>query len=142
MKLKQEVEIDEKKYTVTELSVENIINLINDSFFLKKKEEKDIEQTKQDLTALTENFVLSNILDQLEGFSIAKSELEKMIDLCCDFSLSDLKPLTPSEIQQIIEAFKQVNNPFLCVLKKLQIHTILKQQWQVYLTTFLEKLAI
>lgn len=148
MKLSQVKKIDDKEYKIEELTVQEIITLINDASFFQKQN-KELEETKETketeelkIEDVSETLVINSILAQLEGFNLAKKDLENMMKLCCDFELKDLIPLAPSEIKELITVFREVNAPFLSVLESLQIPQILKDLWEVYLMGFSKKLAI
>lgn len=137
MKLSQTKKIDDKEYKLSELTVQQIITLVNDASFYKKEEEKKPESIEE----ISEELVVNGILDQIEGFNLVKKDLENMMKLCCDFTLQDMIKLAPSEIEQLITVFKEVNKPFLSVLTSLKIPEVLKDMWDVFLTNFLKRLV-
>jgi len=138
MKLSITKKIDDKEYKISELTVREIITLINDASFFKKQEPDKEDIQIQDIS---EDIVVNGILNQIEDFSLAKQDLESMLKLCCDFELKDLIPLAPSEINELIQAFREVNANFLFVLKSLKIPEVMKDLWDVYLTDFSKKLV-
>lgn len=140
MKLTQTKKIDDKEYQISELTVKEIITLINEASFFKKPEEDDKEIKIEDVS---EDIVVNGILNQIEGFSLVKKDIEDMMKLCCNFELKDLldNDLAPSEIKELIIVFREVNAPFLVVLKSLKILEMLTDLWDVYLMGFSKKLV-
>lgn len=139
IKLKKTVKIGDKSFTVCELTVQEIITLINEASFFKDKEEDGVEKTE--IQDISEDLVVNRILANLDGFDLVKKDLEKILEKCCDFTIQDLIPLPPSKIKEIVLAFKEVNADFLSVLASLKIPEVIKDLWHNYVTAFLERLA-
>ena len=104
MRKRETVKIDNKEFTIKELTVKDIIRISSESSFLSGA----VGGNKND-GALTEDI----------GTIIA--DFDKVLDSCCDFTSEDLKELAPSEIRILYDAFKVVNSDFLFSLKALGI---------------------
>lgn len=109
----------EKDFTIRELTVQEIIDITENSVFFNSTEEnrKAYEETK-------EKFAKFKFLGEIATMFF---DLEKVIKLSCtNFSLDDLKELTPSQIREIHEVFKEVNSDFLDSLKAIGVLELLK----------------
>jgi len=128
MRLSKTVKIDSKEYTIKELTLNDIIELLQKSNFLNTSGsgvEEQESSKKDDLTRL-------------------KSDLEEMMKRCCDFDIEDLKKqnVAPSEIKQLFDAFKEVNSDFLAGAKALGVTEIFTQLKVAALQNFSSLLAI
>jgi len=111
------VKIDDKEYTIKELTVEEIINISSGSVFFSgllkddgvgKQDESEKDKKKSDL------------LDNMDIVTIM-SDLNRVMETCCDFKSKDLVKLAPSQIREIYNGFKKVNSDFLSCLKALGV---------------------
>lgn len=125
MKKRETVEINEKQFTISELTVRQIIEIAQNS------------QTETGLALLTtgENVSLNTI------FTIFLEELKAIINLCCDFTIEDLEDLAPSEIKLLFAAFKEVNADFLLAMGEVGITTALSNIKNQMVVNFSKVLA-
>lgn len=120
--------IDGKEYELKELTVINIIDLIqNFNFF---QEEKPEENKKEENIIDTENIV-----------SII-SFLEKVLKVSADFDINDLKTLSPSEIRILFEAFKEVNSDFFLLLQKTNLLEVIQNIQEAMMENFSRRLVL
>lgn len=115
VKITLEGETDPREFTIKELTIEQIIELSQTSSLFGGNKEGENEKPAQDpatVMAMQNIPILGHLKDL--GF-----ELEKVMKSTCDFSLEDLKPLAPSEVKEVWNGFKEVNQDFLEVLEKL-----------------------
>lgn len=125
MKKRETIEINEKQFTISELTVRQIIEIAQNS------------QTETGLALLTtgENVSLNTI------FTIFLEELKAIINLCCDFTIEDLEDLAPSEIKLLFAAFKEVNADFLLAMGEVGIITALNNIKNQMVVNFSKVLA-
>ncbi len=57
-------------------------------------------------------------LDELQEIGL---DIDKVMKESCDFPMKDLTPLAPSEVKEIFDGFKEVNQTFFDLLEKLKI---------------------
>ena len=67
--------------------------------------------------------ILQGIDDKQQVIDI----IEKLLVLCSNLTIDDLKTLYPSDIQKIYIAFKEINSPFVKFSSKLNLLEIGKQ---------------
>lgn len=129
------VKIDDKEYTIKELTVGEIIDLTQGSVFfsgpLKGVGDKPAKGEKEKK---------SNGGLQEEISSVMK-DLERIMNTCCDFGPKDLVELTPSQIREVYEGFKKVNADFLSSLKALGVAEALVSIRDVALNRFSKMLV-
>jgi len=107
-----EIEGYDRKFTVKELTVKEIIGLIDD---------KNLE----DLTIAGLKKVIS----------------EKFLPLCSNVSLNDLYDMTPGEIEIIWEKFKEVNSSFFVLARTAGLEEIFKKLKLALINDFSKSLA-
>lgn len=129
----------EKEFTVKELTVAQIIDLSqNNPLFGATLNDADKNTGNDHKTAPDdekEGGLLSEALDLTKSAS-------KVIGIACDFKVDDLKPLAPSDVKKIFDAFKRVNSTFLSLLDQLGILEITKEILGRALSDFSRTLAI
>lgn len=124
MKKQITVQIESKRFTISELTVEQIIELSTST------------KIGDDFSMLVgEGMPLAKI------FTNFTEELKIILEKSCDFSLEDLKQLAPSEIKQLFEAFKEVNADFLLLLREVGVIPALVKIKEQMATNFLKALA-
>jgi len=122
MKKQITVEIDSKRFTISELTVKQIIDLSSSA------------KIGNTIAILSENKMV-NI------FANFTEELKIIMEKCCDFNLEDLEKLAPSEVKQLFEAFKEVNADFLLILREVGILPALVKIKDQMAANFLKALA-
>lgn len=124
MKKQITVQIESKRFTISELTVEQIIELSTST------------KIGDDFSMLVgEGMPLAKI------FTNFTEELKIILEKSCDFSLEDLKQLAPSEIKQLFEAFKEVNADFLLLLREVGVIPALVKIKEQMAANFLKALA-
>ena len=132
MRKKTTVTIDNKKYEIKELTVEEIIQLgQSNKFFGTSNSDNGVEENPKN----------DSVKDSVEDFDMLKSDIEAIMDASCDFKMSDLRKLAPSEINLLFEAFKEVNSDFFGWLKVLGIAELLDQIRAALLQNFSKMLV-
>lgn len=129
MRKRKVVKIDEKEYTIKELSVQDIIDLTSGNSFLSGALLKESSSAGQDTKGGNLN---------MDGFN---SDVAAIMAKCCDFSIADVKKMAPSEIRLLYDAFNEVNADFLAILKTLGIADILVHLKEAVLSGFSKQLA-
>ena len=117
-----------KEYTIKELTVKQILDLSQTNTFLGGG-----SKTKPGL-----NVPGFSIINHLVSF---KPEVERIMDVSCDFKFEDLIKLAPSDIKVLYDGFQEVNQTFLDVLEKLGITKILKSLQESFMNGFSEPSA-
>lgn len=135
------VKIDDKEYTIKELTVGEIIDITQGSVFFsgplkgdgvggkdksKEKKGKKEEKKSEDLAG-----EISSIM----------TDLERVMKTCCDFGPKDMIKLTPSQIRELYDGFKKVNADFLSSLKALGVAEALVNIRDVALNRFSKMLV-
>ena len=115
------VEIGPKTITVKELTVRDIINLVNDKALLGPSS-KGKDGT----------FELEALREQAEEY------LPKFIT---GANMDDLLDMRPSELRQIYDKFMEVNNTFFAVARSVGLDQIVGQLKQAVQADFLKLLA-
>lgn len=115
-RMRKTVTVNDKEYTVRELTVQDIIDLMNDSIFFGASK--------------------GNKPEGKNDFVLVAEDLSKAMKKCCDFDINDLKPLPPSEIKNIYNAFMEVNATFLEILKALGMTKVLEKIQEAILQNF------
>lgn len=108
MRRVKDVQVDKTVYTVRELTVKEIINL----FQRVEKKSPDSEDT-----------------DTTDSIGYLKSELQQMLALGLegDYKVEDFYDMSPSELKQIYEAFKEVNSVFFGIARQVGMGELLEQ---------------
>ncbi len=122
MKKQVTVQIESKRFTISELTVKQIIELSSSA------------KIGNTLAVLSEN-KMANI------FASFSEELKIILEKCCDFGLGDLEELAPSEVKQLFDAFKEVNADFLLILREVGILPALVRIKDQMAANFLKVLA-
>lgn len=126
------VKIDDKEYTIDELTVGEIIDITQGSVFFSSS-------LKGDGVGNNESEKDGGFGSEISGIM---SDLKRVMDTCCDFGPDDLIKLTPSQIREIYEGFKKVNSDFLSSLKALGVAEALISIRDVALNRFSKMLVI
>lgn len=126
MKKTKEVLINERKFSVSELTVGQIIEVAQDS---------TVFNSLANLSPESGNSISIS-------FQFISKELTSVMEKCCDFKLEDLKELTPSEIKQLLQAFQEVNSDFLELLGEVGILAALKKIQTKIVSDFSNLLAV
>lgn len=129
MRKREVVKIDEKEYTIKELTVREIIEIFSDSDFFKEKMKEDGEVKNTGGTYFDE------LKDML-------SILERVLSYCSDFKLEDLKELAPSEIKNLYNKFEEVNKDFLSFAEVMGAKEMLINIRETVVNNFSRTLAI
>jgi predicted nucleic acid-binding OB-fold protein len=106
-----EIEGYEKSFTVNELTIKEIISLI-------QEETLGGEKDSLDLAKLKENFET------------------RLLPLCSNIKMSDLEDMAPSELKLIWEKFKEVNSDFFVIARKAGADKILARLKEALIADF------
>jgi hypothetical protein len=110
MRLQERIKIDDKEYTINELTVEEIIKLLS----LKTDDGSNPNPQEEKITS---------VIGSIFGSS---GYIKEFLNLAMPGTkLSDLIKLAPSEINQIWEKVQEVNNHFFDLTRKLEVNKIL-----------------
>jgi len=109
MRLTERIKIDDKEYTVRELTVEEIINL-----FSSQPSSNDSNPTERSIEKKVENV----IGDFFDGGGYLSTFLKLAMP---GTTLGDLIKLAPSELMQIWEKVKEVNKYFFDLAQTLEL---------------------
>lgn len=121
------VEIDEKKYTVKELTIAEIIDLTENSiFFSDTLKEKETDEQREPMTRK----------EQVKELMSMFTDVGKVMEISCDFTVGDLKKLTPSQVREIYDKWREVNSDFFEIVKVLGVTEALKILREVALENF------
>lgn len=143
-------EILEKEFTVKELSIRSIIELSqNNSFFSdsKPKDPDPAQDIKKEENG-QEPDVTAAVADQGPGVTLFEElsgmgdDIGKVMKETCDFEISEMIDLYPSEVKELYQAFQEVNQTFLDVLRKLKILDMFLGIMERAFTNFSGMLAI
>lgn len=130
IRVMETVKIGEREFTVQELTVREIMNLISGSAFISGFPKKEIEENKKE----EESSLDWSLFGEFSGIG---RDLERIMGLSCvNFKMEDLMELTPSSVKKVVEAFKKVNNDFLSSLKALGVAKALKEIREAALSGF------
>lgn len=122
MRLSKSIKIDDKEYTVRELTVGEIIDLFS------KSESDDGDNPTKDESQIT------MILGQIFG---GAGYLKRFMKIALPGTEPhDLIKLAPSEINTIWEAVKEVNSHFFEIAQKLELGKTLTESAVEIITTF------
>ncbi|MGD9156801.1 MAG: hypothetical protein PVG39_00205 [Desulfobacteraceae bacterium] len=134
------MKIDDKEYTIKELTVGEIINITQGSVFfsgpLKGNGVGDKDKSKKGDEAKGKKS--ENLTDEITDIM---SDFKRLMKTCCDFGPEDLVKLTPSQIREIYDGFKKVNSDFLSSLKALGVAEALVNIRDVALNRFSKMLV-
>ena len=137
------IDLDEgksKEFTVKELTVKNILTLAQNNPFFASSENPGQQPKKSANGGETENqVVLNGILGEFKEFG---DGINDVLKVSCDFKIEDLKELAPSEIQEIYEGFREVNQTFLKILEKVKLLEAVNKIVDKTMTSFSEMLVI
>lgn len=112
MRREREVEIDNKKIKVFELTVKDILEILGESG------EKEGTQGSA---------------DQIEDL---KSLVEKHLTKATDAKLEDFREMAPSDIKTVFDAFKEVNSVFFEMAQRAGLGAILEEVKSALLKDF------
>lgn len=116
--------IIEKDFTVKELSIKSIIALSQSNSFFSDSANDPNDDAKKDENGKEPGEDSAKpgpgvtLYEELSGMG---EDIGKVMDETCDFKMEDMVDLYPSEIKELYEAFQEVNQTFLDVLRKLKI---------------------
>lgn len=130
MKQRKVITIDDREYTVSELSVKQIIEVI-ESNNLTALFSGLSDVTKENPTSVTHLYLMG-----------IQKEVQAVMGKCCDFTFADLIELAPSEIKEIYLAFKEVNADFFFTLEATGIKAMLQGIKEQALSSFSKELAV
>lgn len=130
MKQRKVITIDDREYTVSELSVKQIIEVI-ESNNLTALFSGLSDVTKENPTSVTQLYLMG-----------IQKEVQAVMEKCCDFTFADLIELAPSEIKEIYLAFKEVNADFFFTLEATGIKAMLQGIKEQALSSFSKELAV
>lgn len=130
MKQRKVITIDDREYTVSELSVKQIIEVI-ESNNLTALFSGLSNVTKENPTSVTQLYLMG-----------IQKEVQAVMGKCCDFTFADLIELAPSEIKEIYLAFREVNTDFFFTLEATGIKAMLQGIKEQALSSFSKELAV
>lgn len=61
---------------------------------------------------------------------------KKALPMCCDATLADLEDLFPSDIETLVEGFKEVNRPFLNLARAAGLGPVAERMKKAFMTDF------
>lgn len=105
------VTIDDKEYHISELTIEQIIKIAE----------------RGDGEAGLSSLIKGKEIPVAAIFSGLNEEVKSIVEMCCEFTFEDLKKLAPSEIKLLFQAFREVNEDFLSVLREAGILAALER---------------
>lgn len=138
IRITKTIKIGNREFTVQELTVREIINLVSGSVFYREPvgdggNEADVKTDGE------ESVVDWSLFKEFSGIG---TDLEKMMSISCvDFKLEDLIDMAPSSIRKVVDAFNEVNNDFLSVLKALGVAEALSEIRDAALSRFSKMLV-
>ena len=118
------VKINNKDYTLFELTLQEIIDLTEGSKYFKGKNKEENKETVESAENAT------------EGIMVFVDDFKRVIKTSCDFDPEILLTFTPSQIKKLYSAFKEINSDFLDFLKALGIMEILTEIKDMALGSF------
>ncbi|MBW1666845.1 MAG: hypothetical protein JRJ66_02100 [Deltaproteobacteria bacterium] len=118
MRKRKTIKIDDREFTVKELTVKEILEILDEAGGSGSDEGGPIDQI-QDLKAL----------------------VEKHLVKATDAKIDDFKGMAPSEIKQIVDAFREVNSVFFDAAQRLGLGHLLGRFKSALLKDFLELAA-
>jgi hypothetical protein len=130
-----------KKFTVNELTVEEILELLQSSSVSQElasqsgaddPDGKKVQEEKQD-DDIVDDSVLGGLVELAAGIG---ADMQRIMVKSCDFTIEDLKPLAPSDIRKIWDKYKEVNSDFLGTLKALGIMEAIQEYKEATLSSF------
>lgn len=131
----------EKGFTVTELTVAQIIDLtqqnplfgatLNDNGETAENNTKNASEGNEK----EDSGLMNHITD-------ASKSIQQVIKISCDFEMEDLKALAPSDIELIFNDWREVNQTFLTLLEKMGIIEAAKAIIEKAMSDFLRIVAI
>jgi len=115
----------DKEFTIEEMTVGEIIDFVSGKFQVfnadgEKDNEKESNKGKSFFSEVDESVQV----------------MDKVLDVCCNFTSKDLKELAPSEIKVIYGEFKEVNADFFDILKEVGLLEILEEIKTTVLNNF------
>lgn len=136
------VKIDDKEYILKELTIEQIIGIFDGSTFFSNtlKGTADSDENNSEPENITNGEKQDgSILSEIESIS---KDLNRIMEISCNFKINDLKKLTPSEIRKIYNAFREVNSDFFVFLEKMGVAEALTNLKDAAVIHFSKMLAI
>lgn len=138
------VKIDDKEYTIKELTVGEIIDITQGSVFFSgslkddgignEGESKSSKSKKSKKDAGKQE----SLAQEISGIL---SDLNRVMETCCDFGTEDIIKMTPSQIRELYDGFKKVNSDFLSSLKAVGVAEALVSIRDVALNRFSKMLV-
>jgi len=138
-------EVVEKEFTVKELSIKSIIALSQSNAFFSDSKDEPEEEAKKDENGPEPD---KGAVDKGAGVSLYEElsgigeDIGKVMEETCDFTMADMVDLYPSDVKDLYEAFQEVNQTFLDVLRKLKILDMFLQVMERAFANFSGMLAI
>lgn len=108
-----EIEGYEKKFMVKELTIKEIMSLMNEGLL-----DGDQKSTGMEIAKLKETFET------------------RLLPLCSNIEMSDLSEMAPSELKLLWEKFKDVNSDFFVIARKAGAEKILAQLKEAIIADF------
>ena len=113
-----------KEFTISELTIQNILDLSQTNSLLG-----GVETQKPGVTLPGFYF-----MNQLLSF---RPDVEHIMAVSCDFKYDDLLALAPSDVKVLLDGFLEVNQTFLDVLEKMGAGQILRSIIRDFITNCL-----
>lgn len=110
MRKQKTIKIDGKEITIRELKVKEIYRIISGAFEIAGKKEQDGEQSLEAFGEEISNFLTTYLP------LVTK-----------DITHEDALDMAPSELEELYEAFKEVNKTFFTVLQKVGAGNLLQE---------------
>lgn len=136
---------EEKDFVVKELSIRSIIALSQNNAFFSDSADEPTDDAKKDENGKepVEGEVVARpgttLYDELSGIG---EDIKKVMEETCEFQMEDMIDLYPSDVKELYEAFQEVNQTFLDVLRKLKILDMFLKIMERAFTNFSGMLAI
>lgn len=118
MRKRKTVKIDSKEITVKELTVREIMDILNEAGSTGTEDQGPADQI-QDLKTLVEKHLIK----------------------ATDAKLEDFKEMAPSEIKEVVDAFREVNTVFFETAQRLGLGGLLDRLKSALLKDFSELAA-
>jgi len=129
MRQRATVKIDDKEYTVKELTVKEIVELVSNYKFDGSRPEvlKDDPEGELDAQLGEHGFTILGIF----------GGVKELVDLGLEgASIEDLYKMTPSEIDTIFQKFKEINSHFFDLAQKVNLGETVLRVLNEILTNF------
>ncbi|MDA3788076.1 MAG: hypothetical protein PF503_06240 [Desulfobacula sp.] len=130
-----------KAFTVKELTIQNILDLSQSNAFFKKEDGSVAPAIKKEQNGeeSAEPAPEKSLMGQLTDMA---TEVKSIMEMTCDFTMDDLKKLSPSEVRVLFQEFQEVNQDFLDLLRTLKILQAFKGILERAFSSFSEMFVI